>query len=66
LNAEAGTLCRPLGTRVATETCGHVKPAKLRNTICEYWIWVAVVTIFVGTVMSLGGSTRNVGTKAPG
>jgi hypothetical protein len=36
LKAEAGTVCNVAGTSVATETCGHVKPAKLRNTTCEY------------------------------
>ncbi len=29
-----------LGTSVATETCGHVRGAKFKKTVCEYWIWV--------------------------
>lgn len=36
----AGIRIGVLGTKVATLTCGHVRPAKFRFTTCEYWIWV--------------------------
>ena len=56
--AELGTVRFPNWTSVATETCGQVRPLKLRKTVCEYWIWVAVTVMFVGTVMACGGVTR--------
>lgn len=60
--AEGGTGSSFSGISVAHETCGQVRPAKLRNTSCEYWIWVEVTVIVLGSVISCGGSTRKVGT----
>jgi hypothetical protein len=65
-HADAGTCCAVVGTNVATETCGQVKPAKLRNTVWEYWIWVESTTIVFGAVISCGGFTSKTGTGAPG
>src|SRR5271155_1491448 len=64
--AESGTVCFVVGISVATETCGQVRPAKLRNTVWEYWIWVEVTTIVLGAVISCGGLTTKTGTRAPG
>lgn len=36
VKADDGTQIGSFGTRVATETCGQVNPAKFRNTIWEY------------------------------
>ena len=47
--------CGPVGTSVATLTCGQVRPAKFRLTICEYWIWIPGTRIFFGSEGSFGG-----------
>lgn len=62
---EAGTGSGVVGISVAHETCGQVRPAKLRNTVCEYWIWVEVTVMDLGVRISKGGCTTNVGTCAP-
>jgi hypothetical protein len=47
--------CGPVGTSVATLTCGQVSPAKFRFTICEYWIWIPGTRIFFGSEGSFRG-----------
>jgi hypothetical protein len=47
--------CGPVGTSVATLTCGQVSPAKFRLTICEYWIWIPGTRIFFGSEGSFRG-----------
>jgi len=59
VKAEAGTVMGPAGTSVATDWCGHERPAKLRITLCEYWIWVETTLMFVGRLISCGGVTTN-------
>ena len=64
--AVGGIIRSAAGTSVATETCGQVRPAKFRNTDCEYWICVDVTMISMGAGMSCGGSTRKTGASCPG
>ncbi len=40
VHAAGGIGIGSVGTSVATETCGHVRGAKFKKTVCEYWIWV--------------------------
>lgn len=62
---DGGTGMGSLGTKVATETCGHVSGPKFRKTCCEYWICVDLTLIVIGLVISACGWTWNFGTGCP-
>jgi hypothetical protein len=55
--ASGGTTTASSGTSVATETCGQLSPPKSSSTVCEYWIWVDVTVMVMGTVIYCGGVT---------
>ena len=51
------------GTSVFTETCGHVRVAKFKSTVCVYWICGKRTVI---SSKSKSDVTEKVGTSWPG
>src|SRR5207248_9583404 len=63
---DGGTVMGSLGTSVATDTCGQVRGAKFKKTVCEYWIWVMWILMGRGLGIGNGGCSRNVGKGSDG